>query len=154
MYAPEPAAGHRLLARMEGVWEGEETMHPSEWDPAGGTAFGRNVHRVALGGFALVIDYEQIREGVVTFSGHGVYTYDPARDLVTLHWFDSLGSPPEVFTGRFENDVLTLGHGGPGMHARMTYDLTETGTMKGGMEMSKDGVNWRRLFDATYRRVS
>lgn len=153
MDMPKPSPGHRLLEKMAGSWEGEETMHPSQWDPKGGVAFGRNKHTIGLGGFALLADYEQERDGTITFIGHGVYTYDPKEDRCTLHWFDSMGSPPEVFVGGFDGDVLTLSHGGPGMHARMAYDYSTPGTMKGMMEMSPDGRDWKRLFEATYKRT-
>jgi hypothetical protein len=153
MEMPKPTAGHRRLAKLAGSWEGQETMYPSRWDPNGGVAVGRNRHTLGLGGFALLSDYEQERDGSVTFTGHGVYTYDPKADRYSLHWFDCMGSPPEVFVGGFEGDVLTLGHGGPGMHARMTYDLTDAETMRSRMEMSTDGAAWSTLFDAVYRRT-
>jgi hypothetical protein len=152
MGMPTPSPGHLLLEKLAGSWEGEETMHPSQWDPKGGVAIGRNENELTLGGFALITDYEQERDGSITFTGHGVYTYDPKEERYTLHWFDCLGSPPEVFVGGFEGDVLTLAHGGPGMHARMTYDLSTAGTMKGMMEMSPDGNDWKVLFEATYQR--
>lgn len=153
MTMPVPSAGHRRLETFAGDWEGEETMFPSRWDPNGGVAIGRNRHTLGLGGFALIVDYEQERDGAVTFTGHGVYTYSPEEDEYTLHWFDCLGSPPEVFVGRFEGAVLTVGHGGPGMHARMTYDFSTPGSMKGTMEMSADGAEWQKLFEAVYRRL-
>jgi len=153
MDMPKPSSGHLLLKKLVGSWEGEETMHPSQWDAKGGLAIGRNKHTISLGGFALLSDYEQERDGAITFTGHGVYTYDPKADSYTLHWFDCMGSPPEVFVGGFDGDVLTLAHGGPGMHARMTYDLSIPGTMRGMMEMSPDGQAWKVLFEATYRRT-
>lgn len=152
MGMPEPTPGHLMLEKLAGFWEGEETMHPSQWDPNGGVAIGRNKHELSLDGFALISDYEQERDGAITFTGHGVYTYDPEEERYSLHWFDCMGSPPEVFVGGFEGDVLTLAHGGPGMHARMTYDLSTPGAMKSKMEMSSDGEDWRVLFEATYKR--
>lgn len=152
MEMPKPTPGHLRLERLAGHWEGEETMHPSEWDPEGGTAVGRTRSRLALSGFALVSDYEQERDGVVTYAGHGVFSFDPKEDLYSLHWFDSMGSPPEVFRGRFEGDVLTVAHGGPGMHARLTYDFIDSATMQTKMEMSQDGAEWRTLFDGRYTR--
>lgn len=152
MDMPGPSAGHRRLEKLAGSWEGEETMHPSPWDPKGGVARGRNEHTLALGGFALLADYEQQRGGTTTFTGHGVYTYDPEQDRYTLHWFDSMGSPPELFTGGFDGDVLTLAHGGP-MHARLTYDLSGADALKAMMEMSQDGAEWNVLFEAIYERV-
>jgi hypothetical protein len=153
MDMPKPSPGHLLLEKLVGTWEGEETMHPSQWDPEGGVAFGRNHNTLSLGGFALLTDYEQERGGAITFTGHGVYTYDPKEDRYTLHWFDCIGSPPEVFEGGFQGDILTLAHGGPGMHARMTYDLSTPGTLQARMEMSPDGQDWKVLFEATYQRV-
>ena len=153
MDMPKPSAGHLRLEKLSGFWEGEETMHPSEWDPKGGVAFGRNKHKLSLGGFALLADYEQERGGTITFTGHGVYTYAPTVDRYYLHWFDCMGSPPEVFVGDFESDVLILAHGGPGMHARMTSDFSTPGTMKGMMEMSPDGKAWKVLFEAVYKRI-
>jgi hypothetical protein len=153
MALPKPSPGHLALEKLTGIWEGQETMHPSQWDPKGGVAFGRNRHTLSLGGFALLADYEQVRDGAVTFTGHGVYTYDPKQGRTFLHWFDCMGSPPEVFAGGFDGDVLTLAHSGPGMHARMTYDLSTPGTMKGTMEMSADGTEWHVLFEGVYRRT-
>jgi hypothetical protein len=150
--APTPTDGHRRLERLVGTWEGHETMHPSPWDPKGGPAVGRTTSRLALGGFALLSDYEQARDGRTTFTGHGVYTYDPGEDRYTLHWFDCMGSAPEVFTGGFDDDVLTLGHGGPGMHVRMTWDLRHHGTLRSKMEMSEDGEAWHTLFESEYVR--
>lgn len=153
MDMPRPSAGHRQLEALAGEWTGEETMHPSAWDPQGGVAEGRTRSRIALEGFAVVTDYEQRRDGVRTFSGHGVFTYDPKADRVSLHWFDCMGSPPEVFTGRFEGERITLAHGGPGMHARLVYDLGSPGEMTTRMEMSPDGAAWSTLFDGQYRRA-
>ena len=152
MEMPRPTAGHAGLERLAGLWMGEETMHPSQWDPKGGSATAQLDYRMALGGFALVTDYEQQRDGHVTYQGHGVMTFDPATTSYKLHWFDSMGSPPEVFSGSFDGDVLVLAHGGPGMHARMTYDLSSSGILKMHMDMSRDGTQWHTLFDGVYRR--
>ena len=40
MSLPTPSKGQRLLEKLSGIWEGEETMYPSQWDPQGGEAFG------------------------------------------------------------------------------------------------------------------
>jgi hypothetical protein len=84
MEMPKPSAGHRKLERLAGCWEGNEQMEPSPWDPNGGAALGRITGRMALNGFAFIFDYEQERNGAITFTGHGVYTYDPKVDLYTL----------------------------------------------------------------------
>lgn len=152
MEMPSPSDGHRKLERIAGRWEGEEKMYPSPWDPKGGTALGRINSRVALNGFALINDYEQERAGKITFSGHGVFTYDPKADLYTLIWVDCMGAQPEIFKGNFEGDVLKLAHGGPGMHVRLTYDPSEPDVLSTSMEMSQDGNDWNRFFDAQLTR--
>ena len=120
MEMPKPSPGHQRLQALVGRWEGEETMHPSQWDPAGGVAVGRTSSRLALN---------------------------------ILHWFDFFGQGPEVFTGVFEDEVLTASHAGPGMHMRLTYDLSEAGHLRSSMEMSKDGSSWTRMFDGHYERL-
>lgn len=151
MEMPQPTPNHLRLEALAGDWEGEETMHPSQWDPEGGAARGRTRSRLALNGFALISDYEQERDGVITFTGHGVWRFDPREDRYELHWFDCFGAPLELFHGRFEGDVLTVTHGGP-MHARLTYDLSEPGQLISKMEMSEDGESWSTLFDGRYTR--
>jgi len=77
---PKPTSQHQKLEMLVGRWRGTETMHPSPWDPEGGTATGRNDIRLTLNGFALITEYEQERGGVITFQGHGVMTYDLTRE--------------------------------------------------------------------------
>ena len=153
MEMPIPSAGHRKLEKIAGHWEGQEKMYPSPWDPKGGRAIGRIKSRIALKGFALINDYEQERDGVITFTGHGVFTFNPEEELYTLTWFDCMGSPPEVFKGRFAGEVLTVAHGGPGMQARLTYDLSEADHLATSMEMSPDGSTWNRFFDGHFKRI-
>jgi len=153
MEMPKPTPGHLRLEALAGHWEGEETMHPSQWDPEGGIAAGRTRSRFALNGFALISDYEQERDGVITFTGHGVWSFEPREDLYALHWFDCMGSPPEVFQGHFDGDVLTMAHGGPGQHVRMTHDLTDPQQLLWKMEMSQDGETWSTLVDGRYERL-
>ena len=154
MDMPKPGAAHDKLTRLSGRWVGEEKMFPSPWDPEGGTAIGRSHSRIALSGFALITDYEQERDGVITFTGHGVFSFDPKEELYSLHWFDCMGSPAEVFKGRFDGDTLTLAHGGPAMHARMKYDLSDPDHLSWQMEMSQDGLNWKTMVDGRYARKS
>jgi hypothetical protein len=149
---PKPTEQHEKLKRLAGQWQGEEKMYPSDWDPKGGVATGRQSTRVSLDGFAVVSDYEQERDGRITYSGHAVWTYDAKEKQYLMHWFDSMGSPPEVFKGDFQGDVLTvISHGGP-MNARMTYDFSQGSKLKSKMEMSPDGKNWNTFFDATYEK--
>ena len=149
---PKPTEHHQKLKKLAGQWTGVEKMYPSEWDPKGGTATGRQSARVSLDGFAVLMDYEQERDGNITYQGHAVWTYDPKESVYVLHWFDSMGSPAEVFKGAFSGDVLTVSHGGP-MHARMTYDFSQgSAKIMSKMEMSKDGKSWDTFFESTYEK--
>jgi hypothetical protein len=152
MEMPQPSEGHRKLHTMAGRWEGEETMYPSRWDPKGGTAIGRINSRIALNGFVVINDYEQERDGHITFEGHGIYTYDPKAESYTLVWVDSMGAPPEIFKGNFEGDILTVAHGGPGMHVRVTYDMSQPNCLVRSMEISQDGKDWKRFLDGWMTR--
>ena len=58
MEMPKPGPGHRVLESFAGDWQGEETMHPSHWDPAGGVAQATTTSRVICDGFYVAGDYE------------------------------------------------------------------------------------------------
>jgi hypothetical protein len=152
-----PWFGPEEGGRDDGNAEADEPS--SEARDTGGTLEGnRDDASVAVGssgGYGDgITEYEQERGGVTTFEGHGVMTYDSNEARYVLHWFDSMGSPPEVFTGTFEGDVLTVGHGGPGMHARLTYDLTRKGVLRSRMDLSEDGADWAGFFECDYERDS
>src|SRR5262245_29917527 len=153
MEMPKPTADHKKLEKLAGIWKGKETMHPSQWEPKGGTAEGVSRMRIALAGFNVITDYEQSRNGKKTFEGHGIYSFDPAQKQVVLHWFDSIGIGREEFRGTWTGDVLTLSSKAQQGHARLTYDFSKTGVMGARMETSTDGKTWAKMFDAQYQRA-
>ena len=152
MDMPKPGPQHSTLDRLVGTWEGEENMHASQWCPEPRTVRGQSISRKALGGFAVITDYTQTDGDLVTFTGHGVYTWSEEEQCIVLTWFDCMGSPPEVFKGNFEGNVLVMGHGGPGPHMRMNYEYVSDSEMHGSMDMSMDGKDWSRMFDGRYTR--
>ena len=150
MEMPQPGEHHARLQVLATTWKGTETMHPSPWDPAGSVSEGVTRGRSALRGLAVVVDYEQIREGQVTFEGHGVYTWDAAAEEVVLHWFGSMGMGREEFRGKWDGDRLALQNQGPMGHMRLTYDFSRAGELASGMQMSPDGESWSSLMDGRY----
>ncbi|GAP65783.1 hypothetical protein MBSD_n1074 [Mizugakiibacter sediminis] len=120
MDMPQPGPAHAQLARLAGVWEGEERLAPSPW-AAAGVARGRLVCRMAVDGLMLLQDYEQTRDGRVAFRAHGVMMLDPAGGDVLWWWFDSAGFPPEPARGRWDGDVLRLAKSTPRGEARYAY---------------------------------
>ena len=65
MEMPQLNEHHEKLAAMVGEWIGNETMHPSPWSPESASATSRTVARRELGGFFIITDYEQKRDGGV-----------------------------------------------------------------------------------------
>jgi hypothetical protein len=151
MDMPKPTAAHRRLEKFVGSWNGDERMLPSPWDPAGGMAIGRVRNARALDGFAVVQDYEQERDGRVTFRGHGVFWWDSQSNACVLHWFDSMGQAPNEFRGTFEADVLTLVSRSPQGQSRSTWDFSQPGRYEHRLEMSPDGAQWTTLMEGSYR---
>jgi hypothetical protein len=153
MDMPKLTADHKRLEKLAGIWKGTETMHPSPWDRKGGQADAITKSRVALGGFAIISDYEQSRGGAVTYQGHGVYTWDAKANQVVLHWFDGMGCAVDEFRGEWKGDRLVLQCKNQMGHFRMTADYSKPGAMTSGMESSQDGKSWSKMFDGTYRRA-
>ena len=149
---PQPSAAHRKLEKLVGSWRGKETMKPSPWDPEGGEAIGYSEARVVANGFVVTGDYRQERDGVETFSGHAVYTWDPEHEEYVHHWFDCVGTPTQVFRGQFDGEVLTLEGRNPMGLARSTVDFSQSDRMLVRYEVSTDGETWDCLFEGAYEK--
>ena len=153
MEMPKPDANHHKLLAMVGEWEGEEQMHPSPWDPEGGESTGRLVASMELDGFFLLSHYEQVRGGMVTFRGHGVYGFDAHSGKHTMHWFDTMGNDPGApAMGLWKENSVAFTNKHQFGQGRYTYTFLEDGVYKFKMETSQDGENWTPMMDATYRR--
>ena len=152
MEMPKPGSPHQKLQRLSGKWIGEEKLHPSPWDPKGGMATARVHNRSSLDGFVVVQDYEQERGGQVNFRGHGVFSYDAVQQCYVMHWWDSMGMPPNEFKGNFVGDVLTFTGQNPQGISRATFDLDQEGTYKFKMEASQDGKQWHTFMEGSYAK--
>ena len=148
---PKPTAAHRKLEQLLGSWSGEEKMSPSPWDPKGGTAIGRVENRSAVDGFVVVQDYVQELDGTASFRGHGVFSVE--GEEILLHWWDSMGLPPNVFRGQFEGNTLTLSFAGAQGHHRTVFSLTEPNQYEFRMDVSQDGQEWYTFMEGTYART-
>ena len=151
MEMPKPGPEHEKLRAFEGSWVGEETIHPSPWDPEGGPATARWTNRIDLDGFFAVTDYVQKRGGQVSYRGHGVFGHDAEPAVTRMTWFDNMGimHPAE---GRWEADTLTLSNVSPMGHARYTFKFSKDSfTMK--IENSQDGKAWSPFIEGTYRKA-
>ncbi len=153
MQMPRPNDAHRALEALIGRWQGEEIMHPSPWDSTGGVAVGMVHNMRSLDGFAIVQDYQQVRNEVVNFWGHGVFRYDAQKSQYELHWFDSFGGPPSNFVGTFDHGILALQQSMHGGFMRATWDLRHAGVIRYKAEVSGDGTQWAPFMEGVYERV-
>jgi hypothetical protein len=155
MEMPRPGDAHKKLAALVGDWTGDETLHPSPWDPAGGAAQAQVTNRWVADGFAVVQEYEQRRNGKVTFRGHGVFWFDPTRDEYVMHWWDSVGGTAGEFRGRFDGDVLALRCPMPqGGHSRTSWVISGDDAHTFLMEVSPDGESWQPAMEGRYRKAA
>ena len=149
---PKPTDAHRKLERLLGNWRGEEKIFPTPWDPKGGTAKARAENRGALGGFIVVQEYEQEREGTINFRGHGVFSWDPAHQCYIMTWFDTMGMPPTEFKGNFMDNILTLTNQNPQGQSEAIFDFRQEGKYSFRMEVSQDGKQWVPFMEGNYRK--
>ncbi len=154
MEMPKPDAHHEKLDALVGTWNGEETMAPSPWDPNGGKATAVSKARRDLDGLFLVVDYQQHRDGKVTYRGHGVYGWDPADSTYTMYWFDSMGSDPGgPARGKWEGDTLMFQMKSRMGHSRYIYRFKSPTEYDFRIEMSRDGESYQTWLESTYRRA-
>jgi hypothetical protein len=109
--------------------------------------------RMELGGFFLCSFYEEEVSGEPSYSGHGVYGYDPKEEKFTMHWFDSMGgSYNKPALGAWDGNSLSFQNATPQGHARYTHTI-ENDEYDFKIEVSEDGEAWTMFMSGTYRRV-
>jgi hypothetical protein len=81
-----------------------------------------------------------------------VFHWDAAREECVLHWFDSMGMPPNEFRGRFEGHVLTMVSESPQGRSRAIFDFGREGAYSFKMDMSPDGRQWQTLMEGGYEK--
>ena len=144
---------HRRFEKLAGSWIAEETLAPSPWDAKGGSAVGKIEARIGLGGFFLLADYVQERDGKVTYQGHGVYGYDAKNQRFTMHWFDNMGGSAEQPSyGAWDGDRLVFQSQSEQGHGRYTYTFLGEGRYRFTLEGSTDGKSWSQFMEGNYRR--
>jgi hypothetical protein len=148
----KPTAAHHKLEKLVGTWSGEEKMHLSPWGATGGPATGWVENRLALGGWIIIQDYRQEREGKTSFEGHAVFSWDRDHETYVLNWWDSMGMPPHEFRGSWEGDVLTLTSETPQGRSRARFHFGKEGHYDFTMDVSPDGRTWLTFMEGSYTR--
>lgn len=151
--APIPLDEHRRLAAFSGEWSGEETVFASRWAD-GGPATAKVIAKVALGGFCLIQDTAQTRDGSASFATHGVFTYDREARLYKLFWHDSLGyNSPAPASGGWKDNTLTLVRGSLRGNARHVYEIIDDDSYSMKIQFSPDAEGWADVLTGVYRRI-
>ena len=73
---PKPTEHHKRFEAMAGRWRGTETMYPSQWDPKGGTAQGRNDMRVAVANMRHVVVHIEVAAAIRIEQPHAFPFHD------------------------------------------------------------------------------
>jgi hypothetical protein len=103
---PKPAPEMNELRQLAGNWTSDEQYEANPMSPAG-TGSGTNVARLGPGGFSILM--EQRSKGTMgNFSGHGVYSWDPAEKIYKVAWVDSMTPGIASETGKKEGDTLVF----------------------------------------------
>jgi hypothetical protein len=82
-----------------------------------------------------------------------VFTWDKAGSCYALHWFDSTGGPPALFTGSFDNQVLMLTSRNSQGYMRVAWDFSKEKMYTYTMGVSPDGKQWFPFMNGTYKRA-
>lgn len=144
-----------VLARLEGDWQGDETIATTRWGQ-GGAATGYVTARVALNGRVLVQDYREERDGNTSLQAHAVFVMEPEHDQYSLYWFDSYGFVPGMpAPGVWNGDSLTFVRSSPRGQTRHVYVFEDDDVFTLKLESSFDGgVKWEPVMSGRYRRVA
>lgn len=154
MEMPKPNENHARLAAFAGRWIGEEKIHPSPWDPQGGTATAKVESRMTCDGFCLVTDYVEERNGAVSYVGHGVTSYHTQRGCYLQHWSDSMGGmPADAKPGHWIGDTLGFQVAAPHGHTRYLYRTVSPDAWEFRIENSQDGSIWAPFLEGRYVRA-
>ena len=145
---------HRQLHRFAGRWAGEETIAATPWI-AGGEAEARVEMHVGLGGFYVLQNYRQLRDGEERLSAHALLTWNAEADCVAMFWFDSIGHVPETpATGEWHGDTLVLTRSSRRGVARHTYELIGDNEYRVRLDFKTgEPESWMPVSSAVMRRV-
>lgn len=152
MESPKPGAHQERLDRFCGNWQGSVTVPPNPQAPDGMSAESRVRTTRELGGWFVLMDYQQTQPGGKVYTARGVVGYDGENGQYTFYWFDSDGwNPGAPALGNWEGDCIAFEHVSSMGHSRMTFDFTGGHGYEFTMDASPDGRQWTRLMNESFK---
>ena len=147
-----PDARHDRLQRFCGSWLGTVRVPPNPQMPNGMTAESRADTTRELGGWFVLMNYEQRQPGGNVYTARGVIGYDDEQSRYIFYWFDSEGwNPGAPGVGQWEGDRIAFEHRSSAGHSRMTFDFSGNEGYEFWMDVSQDGQEWSRLMEESFR---
>ena len=86
---PKPGPEHQLFKMDEGVWDATVEISQGPGAPSM-TWKGAETNTVGCGGLCLISDFTADMSQGMTFKGHGLLTWDPAKKKYIGSWVDSM----------------------------------------------------------------
>lgn len=154
MQLPQPTEFHEFLAGFVGHWAGDEILYPSPWAPEQRTARGEHRTELIVDGMFLRNEYTESRDSKVVFRGYGIYGYDVKRNLYTMHWFDSMGMPPQETTGTRDGDTLVFVNANADTRGRYLYRLIDADHFSFRIEVADPTGDFRPMMHGEYERIA
>lgn len=124
---PEPTAEHKLLLERVGTWDATMKMWVAP-DAPPMEMTGVETNR-ALGPFHLVSDFKSKFMGE-DFEGHGVVSFDPAKQKFINVWTDSSEPSPSIMEGTYDTKTRALTFVGENMMMGQRMKMREVETRK------------------------
>jgi hypothetical protein len=143
------------LEKLEGKWTAAETLFASRYgSEEAGEATSAITASLILGGTFLRVEYAQTRDGKVSFEGHAMCGWSPAKERFLLYWFASGGQPPlQPSLGAWEGEVLTFhARNLSGRNSRFALSLEDSNRPSYRIDESTDGVSWTPLLEGELQR--
>ena len=139
-------------SRFCGSWLGTVTVRPNPQVPDGMTAESRAETARELGGWFVLMKYEQTQPDGNVYQARGVIGYDGELSQYTLNWFDSEGwNPSTPALGQWDGDRIIFEQVTSMGHSRMIFDFSGDDGYQFSMESSEDGQQWSRMMDESFR---
>lgn len=125
---PKPGPAHEVLKMDAGVWDAVIEVTPPG-APAM-TSKGVETSTMGCGGLCLITDFKGEMMPGMSFLGHGVATYDPAKKKYTMAWTDSMSAGLSIGESTWDATAkrMTGTMEGPDMGGQVTKMRTVTET--------------------------